>query len=249
MDMYPSCFARFYDLIYTKIRSDTDTGYFLRKIREARGKVLEVGVGTGRFFLEALKEGADIYGIDISPAMLEILKARIDKKNHYRVSQQDIRDFETGLRFGLILAPFRVFMHLIDAADQLTALNHVHDQLTKGGTFIFDLYIPDPGLLASGMNEVMDFEGEFEPGNIIHRYVTSHSDLINQVNHLSMRFDWNEGERKFSETWNSELRFFFRFELEYLIRQSKFTSYSIFGDYDETPLSAESKDFMVICRK
>lgn len=249
MDIYPPCFARFYDLIYAKIRSDVDTGYFLSKIRDAKGKVLDVGVGTGRFFLEALKDGADIYGIDISPAMLDILKTRINTKDHFRVSQQDIRDFETGLQFSLVLAPFRVFMHLIDEADQLKALNHVYDQLEDGGIFIFDLYIPDPGLLVSGMNEVMDFEGEFEPGNTIRRYVTSHSDMVTQVNHLSMRFDWNEGERKFSEIWNSELRFFFHFELEYLIRQSKFSSYSILGDYNENPLSAESKEFVVVCRK
>ncbi|TRZ75899.1 MAG: hypothetical protein D4R97_01765 [Bacteroidetes bacterium] len=78
---------------------------------------------------------------------------------------------------------------------------------------------------------------------------TSHSDLVTQVNHLSMRFEWNEGENTFSETWNSELRFFFRYELEYLLTQSKFKSFSIFGDYKGNPLSCESRDFVVVCRK
>jgi SAM-dependent methyltransferase len=247
--LYPSAFARFYDLIYAKLRPDVDSGYFLNKMKEAHGPVLEVGVGTGRFFREALKEGVDVYGIDISPAMLENLKTRIDKKNYYRISQQDIRNFTTGFPFNMVIAPFRVFMHLIETADQLKALNHVYDHLADGGTFIFDLYIPNPALLASGMNEVMDFEGEFEPGNIIRRFVTSHSDLVTQVNQLSMRFEWNEGEKTFSETWNSELRFFFRFELEYLLRQSKFKSYSIFGDYQENSMSGDSRDFVVVCRK
>lgn len=247
--LYPPVFARFYDLIYSKVRSDVDTGFFINKMKEAWGPILEVGTGTGRFFTQALKEGADVYGIDISPAMLEILKSRIDKKDHDRISLQDIRDFDTGFPFSLVIAPFRVFMHLVETVDQIKALNHVYDQLTEGGTFIFDLYIPDPGLLASGMNDVMDFEGEFAPGNVIRRFVTSHSDMVTQVNHLSMRFDWNEGERNFSETWISELRFFFRFELEYLLCQSKFKSYSIFGDYDENPLSPESRDFVVVCRK
>jgi hypothetical protein len=148
-----------------------------------------------------------------------------------------------------VVAPFRVFMHLIETADQLIALNHIYDHLVDGGRFIFDLYIPDPGLLASGMNEVMDFEGEYEPGNVVRRFVTSHSDLVTQVNHLSMRFDWNEGEKTFSETWNSQLRFFFRFELEYLLQKSKFKTYSIFGDYQENPLSGDSRDFVVVCRK
>ncbi len=248
-DLYSSAFARFYDLIYSKIRSDVDTRFFLNKIKEAKGPVLEVGVGTGRFFLEALKEGADIYGIDISPAMLDILKTRIDKKDHYRISRQDIRNFKTRFPLSLVIAPFRVLMHLVKPADQIKALNHIYDNLVDKGTFIFDLYIPNPGLLASGMDEVMDFEGEFEPGNVIRRFVTSHSDLVTQVNHLSMRFDWNEGEHTFSETWNSELRFFFRFELEYLLQQSKFKSYSIFGDYLESPLSTGSKEFVVVCRK
>jgi SAM-dependent methyltransferase len=247
--LYPSAFARFYDLIYSKVRSDVDTGFFLNKMKESQGPVLEVGVGTGRFFLQALKAGADVYGIDISPAMLDVLKTRIGKKDHYRVSQQDIRNFETGFPFSLVIAPFRVFMHLIETADQLTAVNHVYDHLADGGTFIFDLYIPSPALLASGMDNHMDFEGEFEPGNFIRRFVTSHSDLVTQVNHLSMRFDWNEGENTFSETWNSELRFFFRFELEYLLQQSKFTSYSISGDYLESPLSADSKEFVVVCKR
>ncbi len=247
--IYTSVFARFYDLIYTKVRSDVDIVFFLKKMKEARGAVLEVGVGTGRLFLEALKEGADVYGIDISPAMLEILKTRIDKKDHYRASQQDIQNFNTGFPFSLVVAPFRVFMHLIETTDHLIALNHIYDHLTDGGRFIFDLYIPDPGLLASGMNEVMDFEGEYEPGNVVRRFVTSHSDLVTQVNHLSMRFDWNEGEKTFSETWNSQLRFFFRFELEYLLQKSKFKSYSIFGDYQENTLSGNSKDFLVVCKK
>jgi hypothetical protein len=73
--------------------------------------------------------------------------------------------------------------------------------------------------------------------------------MINQVNHLAMRFDWNKGEQKFSETWDSELRFFFRYELEYLLGNSKFKSWSIFGDYLENPLSPESKEFVVVCRK
>ena len=247
--LYPSAFARFYDLIYSKVRPDLDTRFYLQKIKEAKGPVLEVGVGTGRFFLEALKQGADVYGIDISPAMLDILKTRIDKKDHYRISQQDIRNFKNGFPLSMVIAPFRVFMHLVETADQIKALNHIYDNLVDEGTFIFDLYIPDPGLLASGMNDVMDFEGEFEPGNIIRRFVTTHSDLVTQVNHISMRFDWNEGEKNYSETWNSELRFFFRFELEYLLHQSKFKSYSIFGDYQENRLSAASKDFVIICRK
>jgi SAM-dependent methyltransferase len=247
--VYPSVFARFYDLIYDRLRSGTDSRFFLERIAEAGGPVLEVGTGTGRFFCDALNQGADIYGIDISPAMLEILRSRIPEKEHFRVSMQDIRDFLLLFPFRLILAPFRVFMHLTDTRDQLQALNHVYDKLEEGGTFIFDLYVPDPRLLASGMEDVMDFEGEYAPGHIFRRFVTSRNDMISQVNHISMRFEWEEEGQLKTGRWNSELRFFFRYELEHLLLRSKFRSYELFGDYHGNPLSAASKEFVVVCRK
>lgn len=50
---YPDYFARFYDLIYHKLRDGVDNQYFLDKIKQTKGKILEVGVGTGRFIFDA----------------------------------------------------------------------------------------------------------------------------------------------------------------------------------------------------
>jgi SAM-dependent methyltransferase len=247
--IYPEYFARFYDLIYSTIRSDIDTEYFLKKIREANGPVLEAGTGTGRFFAEALKQGADIYGIDISPAMIDILHSKIDPVYHERVSVQDIKTFALPRKFRLILAPFRVFMHLMETADQAAVLDHVYDNLDEGGSFIFDLFIPDPGLLANGMHEVADFEGEYAPGETVRRITSSHSDIIKQITYVTFRFEWTEKGEKFSETWDTQLRLFFRYELEYLLRRSKFSRYQVFGNYLENPLNQSSKDFVVVCHK
>jgi SAM-dependent methyltransferase len=247
--IYTANFARFYDLIYANIRSDIDTGYYLKKIKETNGPVLEVGVGTGRFFTEALKQGANIYGIDISPAMVDILKSKIDPKYHDRVSIQDLASFSFERKFKLIIAPFRVFMHIIETAEQIAMLNHVCDNLENDGLFIFDLFIPDPGLLSKGMNEVKDFEGEYTPGETLRRITSSHSDLVNQITDVTFRFEWTEKGQNFSESWNSQLRFCFRFELEYLLERSNFSHFQIFGDYLENPLSKSSKDFVVVCAR
>ncbi|MCX6251907.1 MAG: class I SAM-dependent methyltransferase [Bacteroidetes bacterium] len=245
--LYPQFFARFYDLIYSHIRSGVDTDYFLKKISEANGPVLEVGTGTGRFFIEALNQGADIYGIDISPSMLDILRSRIDKKDQHRISLQSITGFTLDKKFALVIAPFRVFMHLTTVQEQIAALNHVYDYLEEGGLFIFDLFVPNPGLLERGMNEVTDFEGENAPGETVRRITSSHSDIVNQITHVTFRFEWSEKGKVQSETWNTELRLFFRYELEHLLTMSKFTDFRIFGDYHERPLTIGSKDFLVVC--
>jgi SAM-dependent methyltransferase len=246
---YPEAFARFYDTIYATIRAGVDTDYFLRNIAEARGPVLEVGTGTGRFFAEALSRGADIYGIDISPSMLEILRAKIRPEDQYRVSEQDIRNFSIDREFALIAAPFRVFMHLMDTEAQVKALNHVYDSLREGGRFLFDLFIPDPKLIANGLKKVTDFNGEWAPGETLRRITSANYDLIRQVIDITFRLEWTEGGQPFQETWNTCLRFFFRYELEYLIRQSKFRKFNIFGDYNEGELSKSSREFVVVCSK
>ena len=94
-DLYPEYFARFYDLIYHKVRDGVDNNFYLEKIKNSGGKILEVGTGTGRLLIEALENGADIYGIDLSPAMLDILKAKLTGDQLSRISLQNIVDFKS----------------------------------------------------------------------------------------------------------------------------------------------------------
>ena len=87
---YPEYIARFYDVIYAHLRT-VDHDYFLRTIISTKGPVLEIGVGTGRFFIDALHGGADIYGVDLSETMLDQLKKNLGGKHHHRIFHQDAR--------------------------------------------------------------------------------------------------------------------------------------------------------------
>lgn len=246
---YPEYFARFYDLIYHQIRDGVDDIFYLRKIKNTKGKVLEVGTGTGRLLSRALESGADIYGIDISPSMLDFLKAKLPPEHTKRISLQNIVDFKTNTKFDLIIAPFRVFMHLTEKEDQLKALNNVYDHLNKDGQFIFDVFVPALKPLITGLDNVTDFEGEYEPGNRVKRIVSTNPDLINQIINITFRFEWNEGSSNYNQKWETPLRFFFRFELEHLIESSKFNKYHIAGDFQENDLNKDSKEFVIICTK
>ena len=67
---YPGCVARFYDIVYARVRDGVDNEYYLSKMVAAGGPVLEIGSGTGRLLREALRRGVDAWGIDVSPAMV-----------------------------------------------------------------------------------------------------------------------------------------------------------------------------------
>ena len=246
---YPDNFARFYDLIYHQVRDSVDLGYFKNEIRQTKGKILEIGVGTGRLFTEALHEGADIYGLDISPAMINVLLQKLEKHHHPRISIQNIIDFHFDFKFDLIIAPFRVMMHLMKKEEQISALDNVYDHLNENGRFIFDVFVPDLKRLITGFNNETDFEGEYEPGKKMRRIVTTKPDLINQVIEVHFRIEWEEDDQQKNDTWNLPMRFFFRYEMEHLVERSKFEKYRIFGDYHGNELNKDSKEFVVICTR
>ncbi len=246
---YPWFIAKFYDVIYDQIRSHVDSDFFLEEITQASGPVLEVGTGTGRLFRQALSKGADMYGIDISDEMLHVLKNKIEPAEHHRVSQQNITDFTLNKQFSLIIAPFRVFSHLVTIEEQLQALNNVHKHLIPGGTFIFDLFVPNLEMLVNGLENEVDFEKEYEPGKVVRRLVDMKTDIIRQVNQIKMSLVWMDDNGEHIESWEFPMRYYFRYELEHLIARSPLAIEKIYGDYNKNLLNADSKEFVIVCRK
>lgn len=247
--LYPKNFARFYDLIYHQQRDGIDNEYFLNEIRRTNGKILEVGVGTGRLFINALNQGADIYGIDLSQSMIEVLSEKLTAEQYKRISLQNIIDFSFNFQFDLIIAPFRVIMHLLEKEDQLMAINNIFKHLEKNGRFIFDVFVPDLSYLINGTDNYTDFEGEYDNGKVLKRTISTKPDLIKQIIDVKFNMEWDENNELKHDEWIMPIRYFFRYELEHLIERSNFSRYKIFGDYQGNKLDQESKDFIIICYK
>jgi SAM-dependent methyltransferase len=246
---YPKNIARFYDVIYNSLRDGVDNHYYFEKIAATKGAILEVGAGTGRLFIPALENGADIYAIDNSKFMLERLKQKIDRKFYFRLALQDVRDIKLEKKFDLIISPFRVFSHLLSFKDQMAALDSIFYHLNPGGRLIFDLYVPDLELLLHGFKKHIDFEGEYEPGLLLRRIVDTQNDLMKQITHITFTLEWMENNKLENYKWEFDFRYFFRYELENLIKLSQFNTFAIFGDFKEHELCTESKEFIIHCIK
>lgn len=246
---YPEFVARFYDVVYAKIRTSVDHDYYLSKMKSARGPVLEIGVGTGRLFADALKAGVDIYGFDLSESMLGELKRRIPASEHPRIRQDDARTFTWNKEFDLIAAPFRVMSHLLAVEDQWSALTRIKKHLPERGIFIWDVFVPDPVFCSKGLEPTVDFEGYWKDGKRLQRIVSVRPDPARQINHASMRFIWDDDDGKHDEIWSFPMRYFFRYEIEHLLRMAGFQIIDIYGDFEEHPLHNTSKDFVIVCRR
>lgn len=118
-----------------------------------------------------------------------------------------------------------------------------------GGRFIFDLYVPNLNLLLNGIRNQTDFEGEYENGKKLIRVTSMKADVINQLSHVQMNFIWDEDGLQHEAEWDFKMRFFFRYEIEHLIRLSKLKLETIYGDYQRNGLNQDSKDFVIVCSR
>ena len=202
MSMYPDYVARFYDVVYQRVRGAADKRYYVGQLLSCQGPSLEVGVGTGRIFLDALDKGADVCGMDNSAEMLAVLRDKLDPRHHRRIQQCDLVNMNLGKRFNLIIAPFRVLSHIIGVDDQIRALNAICNHLVPGGVFIFDLFVPNLKLLLEGVPPTVDFDGEHAPGRNLRRTTSAISDLITQITTVTMTFAWEEDGRQYSREWH-----------------------------------------------
>ncbi len=247
---YNETVTRFYDAVYESFPNlKTGMEFYLDEIKNSGGRVLEAGVGTGRIFAEALKQGADIYGIDYSKNMLERLKEKIPVKEYYRIWNGDIRRFDTGNTFKLVISPFRVFQHLLTIKDQLDALNSIYNVLEPGGRLIFDVFNPDLKRIVNPVENVLEFDGEYLPGHKLQRYSSVNYDNLRQQMDIKFKFIWEEGGLEKTDTFSTPLRYYFRYELENLIGRTKFSLEKIYGDFNRNELSSKYGEFILVCRK
>jgi ubiquinone/menaquinone biosynthesis C-methylase UbiE len=147
--------VRSYDALLTQssISSSGDIEFYLDLVREARGRVLEVGVGTGRIAIALARKGIEVIGLDASKAMLDIArrKARLSRVNSsLKLIYGDMRSFEIHQNFRVILVPFFAFQHLLTSSDQRTCLETLRRHTEPGGLIAIHLFDPDLYALAQG---------------------------------------------------------------------------------------------------
>lgn len=109
------------------------------------GKVVELGVGTGRIAVEiAVRQQRAIEGVDLSDAMLGECRARARNRgveHLVKLTKADILTFQLEEPAELIIMPFRTLGHLLSADDKVAALRQIYSQLAPGGLFVFDHYV------------------------------------------------------------------------------------------------------------
>ncbi len=110
------------------------------------GELEYVGCGTGRLLLDYLALGIDVDGIEISPDMIAILRAKAAAAGlavDGRVFEQAMEHLDLHRRYRTIIVPSSSFQLVIDPVDTVEAIRRFSTHLVPGGTLALPFYTFD----------------------------------------------------------------------------------------------------------
>jgi SAM-dependent methyltransferase len=228
--------------------------------KETGGAVLEVGCGTGRVLIPTAREGIEIAGIDLSPAMLSLCRKNLEQESddvraRVELFEGDMRRFDLGRKFVLATTPFRPIQHLHTVDDQLACLECIRDHLVDGGRFVLDLFNPDLKRLVDEdylMHQEMEPEFELPDGRRVVRAGRNISrDTAEQIVEVELaHYVTHPDGREEEVSQQFKLRYFFRFEVEHLLARAGFEVEHLYSDYDRSPFGATSPgELLFVARK
>lgn len=134
---YRGLMAQAWDLLRGDTTHWSDRFFYLDVIREVGQPVLDVGCGTGRLLLDYLAQGIDIDGVDNSPEMLALCRAKAEalglRPNLY---EQEMEALALPRRYQTILIPSSSLQLVIEPARVDEALRRFRAHLLPGGAVV-----------------------------------------------------------------------------------------------------------------
>ena len=104
------------------------------------GRVLELGIGTGRVALPLAARGLPVEGIDISPEMVDQLRAKPGGAD-IKVTMGSFADVSVVGRFDLVYVVFNTFYMLRTREEQMRCVQRVAEHLSPGGSFVLEGFL------------------------------------------------------------------------------------------------------------
>jgi SAM-dependent methyltransferase len=236
-----------------------DVDFYLGEAREAAGRVLEIGCGTGRVLLPITRAGFEVFGVDASQEMLDRCAAKLteepaDVQRRVRLRQGDARNFDLGEAFELVIAPFRVFQHQITTEDQLAFLATVARHLKPRGRFAFDVFNPNfAAMLAADGVEREDTPKTMLPDGRSFRRTgrVKRVRWMDQVSEVELIYylsnELGEDDQRFVQSF--DMRWFLKGELVLLLERGGFRVRAIYGDVDRSELRDKSPEMLLVADK
>jgi ubiquinone/menaquinone biosynthesis C-methylase UbiE len=245
-----------YDLV-TPSTLQGDVEWYCGQARASGGPVLELGAGTGRVTLAIAAAGISIYALDSSEAMLDSLRSKLEAqsrevKSRVRVVSGDMRTFDLGKRFALIICPFRAFLHNVTESDQLACLERVRQHLSPSGRFVFNVFHPSLTFMAQHAGPLAGVwrwgnTHSLPSGGWVIQSEANRYDTVRQIVHSMHRYDvyGPKGALERSSMLRLELAYLYPADIRRLLTAAGFRDVVIKGGFDGREFNRDGAELVV----
>ncbi len=151
-----------------------DVSYYVERALENRGRILELGCGTGRVTLPLLRAGLTVTAVDISGRMLSALQENCKRtctrseQSRLQIAQMDVRQGGLRGKFSTILLPYSFFTYFVEPSEQRGLLSYIHRQICRDGHCVIDAFIPNPTIRYG--EPIWDYTRSIADGRILQRW-------------------------------------------------------------------------------
>jgi len=222
-----------------------------------RRTVLEVACGTGRVAIRLAQDGVEVVGLDLSSAMLDVAREKSVGMSNIRWVQGDMRSFELGETFGLVIIPGHAFQNMLTAADQIACLESLKRHLTPRGVLVVHLDHQNVSWLGDLMRDrggVFETAEQFLYPKTGRQIRTSRAWSYEPSTQTAIaQTVWEEigTDGQVVEGWETgpiRLHCVFRFEIEHLLARVGFAVEAVYGDFFRQELQDESSEMIWVAR-
>ena len=229
----------------------------VRDVKQHNGKMLDIACGTGRVSLQLVSEGVPISGLDISSDMLAAIRRKSDSLTNVHWFLGDMRDFNLGEQFDLIIIPGHAFQFMLTSQDQAACLNCIRRHLSPNGKLVIHLDHQDLGWLGGldqGWSNDFQLAGEYhlpgEEGSVRKWNVWSYEPVTQTASVITAweTIGKNGMVTKRVENPEKKLHCVFRFEMEHLLARTGFEVEALYGDFFRHSLGNTSSDMIWVAR-
>lgn len=227
---------------------EPDGSFYQALAQKLGGTVLEIGCGTGRITIPMARQGIDITGLDVVPAMIQCAQTKAqDLPIQWVIA--DARDFSIGRLFQLIFESGSAFQHMLTRVDQEKFLARVREHLEPEGRFVVSVMFPNLGYFQDE-DEQEWFKYDNNQGQETRVSGTQHFDWPSQVKTETAYRRWtNANGQEVVKPAPLALRFTFPQEMDMLLHYNGFEILESYGNWDQSPITNESRHLIYVCCK
>jgi len=258
--------AEFYAHTYDESVPDWpgEIDFYQRLASEVRRKgegVLEIACGTGRVAIRLAQDGAHVVGLDLSRRMLDVAREKSQAPMDTKWVEADMRAFDLGETFGLVLIPGHSFMNLNSAQEQVDCLQCIYRHLRPGGRLVVHLDHQGVANLAwlgsiagekGGVSEPAEQFHHARTGRQIRAYRAWTYEPATQTATCSTTWEAIGGDGRVVDSWQTKtdrIHCVFRFEMEHLLARAGFCVEDVYGDFFRNQLTGESPSMIWVVHR